>query len=345
MGTNANPFAAPFRVAHAILQRIPDPRVRRAASFILAFAVSLAVGRAFEVVLSDEQVIAAEKAQKQWIETLASFAPLSLVKGYAADFRAVMAGDLVYVAPEPPPTLTDEAQAEINAGAAAIAACNLARFAPEPSAACADVFASGLSSSDCLVHPENPGCAALNACAEERDTLFKTPPECVGVGDGALYNYLGVSRLNGDLASPLTVAPTESASVSVPIYFAPIAATFRSVTRIIGENKVAPFIAIGQVAIGALAFLVITHIGSNGARLGFDDALGNLLFAPACIVFLASLSALIIQWLMIGALGAFSWATSLAAACCGTSSVGAALWYCLKKLGEKGVEGALTSGR
>jgi hypothetical protein len=348
MGRRFNPIAAPFRTAHRVLQQIPNPRLRAALSFALAFAVSLGVGRAFEVVLSDEQVKAAEKTQKEWIDSLKSFAPLSLIKGYADDVSKVMAGELVYVPPPPPPApLTAEELAEINDSAARAAACNLARAraAPPPmSNACLSIRMSGLSHADCLANPDKPGCAALNACVEEEESLFSGPPECVGVGNSLLGGSLSASMTASLPPIAPTPLPGEYRGKSIPIYLAPLFALFRAATRIIGENGVAPFVAFGQIVIGTLVFFVISNIGSKGAHLGFDNWIANLLLAPACIVGLASVSALVIQWLMIGALGAFSWATSLAAACCGTSSIGAGVWYCLKKLGEKGVESAITGG-
>jgi len=354
MGSRFSPIAAPFRAAHRVLQQIPNPRLRAVASFALAFAVSLGVGRAFETVLSDEQVKAAEKTQREWIDSLKSFAPLSLIRGYADDLSKVMAGELVYVPPPPPPApLSDAALAEINADAAAIAACDLAQMkARAPSPQCAAALSSGLSYSDCLIFTEKPGCAELNACVEERNGMFDAPPECAGVEARGLYSWTGhmlqleAAKAAEGEGAPLTAPrfPGETDGKSIPVYLAPLFALFRAATRIIGENGVAPFVAFGQIVFGTLAFLVISHWGSKGAHVGFDNWLANLLLAPACVVGLASLSALVIQWLMIGALGAFSWATSLAAACCGTSSIGAGVWYCLKKLGEKGVESALTGG-
>lgn len=352
MGSRFNPLSAPYRFLRGSLQRIPDPRQRAIAGFALLFAISLGVGRTFEIVLSDENVKAAVKIQENWIASLKSFAPLSLVRGYANDIAAVMRGEMIYAPPPPPPApLTADELAEIDAEAAKMSACSLAMMrSPCPAAT-----ASGLSRSHCLLNPGDPGCAELNTCPESAsDSLFRTPPECEGV-DASRRPYSWTEHMlqtagayaepNDEAAPRLSPLPGEYQAKRIPVYFAPVFAVARSLTRIIGENGVAPFIAFGQLALGVLSFCAITSAASGGARVGFDGFWPNLLLAPACIVAMASVSALLIQWLMIGALSAFSWATSLAAACCGTTSVGAACWYCLKKLGETGVQHALTGGR
>jgi hypothetical protein len=63
---------------------------------------------------------------------------------------------------------------------------------------------------------------------------------------------------------------------------------------------------------------------------------------PAAVIFAASLIALVLKALMVGALGALSWATELAAGAAGATGVVGFCWYCLQKLGEKGAEHALT---
>lgn len=344
MGSRENPFSAPYRRLRAALLRIENPRLRGAASFALLFALSLAVGRAFEVVLSDENVKAAEKVQAGWIATLKTFAPLALIKGYADDVSKVMAGELVYVPPPPPRApIGDEQLLAISDNAAQLAACNLARVeARTPSGKCTASLFAGLSRADCLAHPEKPGCAEVNACAEEVDSMFDEPPECVGLDTSPFSGQLSAQPGERGFSPP--PFPGEPDDKGVPIHFAPFFAIFRSITRLIGENGVAPFVAVGQIVLGTLAFLAITHVATKGAHVGFDNWIANLVLAPLCIVGLASLSAFAIQWLMIGALAAFSWATGLAAACCGTTSIGAGVWYCLKKLGEAGVQHALTAG-
>ncbi|MFZ5616186.1 MAG: hypothetical protein ACOZAA_02530 [Pseudomonadota bacterium] len=352
MGSRFNPLSAPYHYLRGRLQRISDPRLRAVASFALLFAISLAIGRTFEIVLSDENVKAAEKVQAGWVASLQSFAPLALIRGYADDVGAVMRGDMIYEPPPPPPPpLTAEQIAEIDAVSARLSACNLALMRPR----CPIATPGGLPRSHCLVNPEDPGCAELNACSDfASESLFNTPPECEGVDDARrpfswtermLQTSAANAALNEKGAPTLTPFPGEYQGKRIPVHLAPLFAVARSITRIIGENGVAPFIAFGQLALGVLSFCAITSAVSNGARIGFDGFWPNLLLAPACIVALASVSALLMQWLMIGALSAFSWATSLAAACCGTTSLGAACWYCLKKLGETGVQHALTGGR
>lgn len=341
MDRGRNPFSAPYRLIRGAIDRIPNPALRSVAAFTLMFAASLGIGRAFEVVLSDEQVKAADKTQKEWIASLKSFTPLSLVEGYADDVSKVMAGELVYVPPPPSPT-----PAELFEDAAAHGACLRAMVRRHASSSqCIEALSSGLSHADCLVYPEKPGCAELNACAKEQDTMFDEPAECVGVETMSVNSLGGLTTLGAPApAAPIETLPLlgELAKNGVPVYFAPLAALFRSATRLINENDVSPFVAIGQIILGGLAFCAIMSADSKGERIGFEGFLGNLMIAPICIVALASVSALAAQWLMIGAVSAFSWATSLAAACCGTTSFGAACWYCIKKLGETGVEHALT---
>jgi hypothetical protein len=328
MGTNANPLSAPYRALRALAARIPNPGARAAASFALAFAVSLGVGRAFEIALSDKQVIAAVDVQKQWMASLRAFTPLALAAGYVGDISAVRRGELQY---RPPPKLIPFDPASAVARTDCLADLIEAQAAERACYAAAP----GLSGAACLVSPDTPGCAALNRCLDAHPgALLSSPAACASPLDPL-----------ADIGPrPRDAAPVETGA-GVPIQFAPFVALFRSASRIIGENGVSPIVAVGQIGLGALAFCVATFIASNGARIGFDNLWANLLFAPACVIALASLSALVIQWLMIAALAAFSWATALAAACCGASSVGAACWYCVKKLGEKGAEHVLTSPR
>jgi hypothetical protein len=100
--------------------------------------------------------------------------------------------------------------------------------------------------------------------------------------------------------------------------------------------------ALIQLALGALAVAVFNLRRTKGEGVFFDNLATNIVLGPVAIVACASIIGLVLQGVMLGALYALSWITGLAAAAAGATGVVGFCWYCVTKLGEKGVEHVAT---
>lgn len=324
----------PFRRIRAALHKIRDRRLRGLVSFALMFAVSLLVGRLVETIVDEKNLLAAETAQIKWIRAVEAFTPFSLARGYIDDMSPALSGHIIYHRPK-----EEEAAGVLPAdriSAAKIAECNMARLGASSFGDCASLRPAGVSASGCLVSPETEGCAAYQECMDKAGRHFgETPAGCEGVSDAPLSAILG---LQGDAGAGGPIFPTEEKPI-MPSIFGPFVALIRTASRLIAEGGV---VALMQLGLGALCFVVFVR-DKNGA-VGFGEFPSNLIGGPIFIIGFASLSAFALKWLMIGALSGFHWATSLAAAAAGASGLAGFCWYCFAKLGEKGLEGALTGG-
>lgn len=121
--------------------------------------------------------------------------------------------------------------------------------------------------------------------------------------------------------------------------WSPVAALFSTAARVYETGGLA---ALLQLALGALAVAVYNHRNSRGRTVFFDELITNLLLGPVAIILAASVIGFALWALMLGAFYALSWVTQVAAALAGSCSVGGFCWYCVRKLGEKQVETALT---
>lgn len=338
----------PFHRIHHLLHRIKDKRLRRLANFALLFCVSLAAGHVVELVTKGEHLETAKRAQEAWIHDVEAMTPLTLAKGYLDDIGPAMHGAIAYVRPQKiaAPALDITAQ---RIAAAKIMACNLARARSGSSFSdCALRRPVGVSASACAASPETAGCAAYNSCLSDAMAHFgDVPAECAGLpANGGLgFSFTPPSAASGDtrdfINNALKTAQNETLPHSravVPVYFAPIAALIRTVTRLFAEGGVA---TLAQLAAGALAFAAFVRDSKTGV-IGFGGFLPNLMGAPPAVIAIASLLALGLKWLMLGALFSLHGVTSLAAAAAGAAGLGGFCWLCFSKLAEKGVEAAMT---
>jgi hypothetical protein len=98
-----------------------------------------------------------------------------------------------------------------------------------------------------------------------------------------------------------------------------------------------------QLALGIVAVATFNMVRSNGKRIFFDDNFpSNALLCPLAVIAAASLLAFAFQGVMLASLCALSWITGLAGAAAGATGVVGVCWYCMRKLGEKATEYALT---
>jgi hypothetical protein len=119
----------------------------------------------------------------------------------------------------------------------------------------------------------------------------------------------------------------------------PLMALFYTAGRFFDSGGIT---AIIQLALGALALAVMNFVRRNGQSIFFDDFLLNLFALPALVILFASLIGMVLWGVMMGALTALSWVTSLAAAAAGATGIVGFCWLCLTKLGEKGAEHVMT---
>ncbi len=122
----------------------------------------------------------------------------------------------------------------------------------------------------------------------------------------------------------------------------PLAAIVYGVTRIVDGGLWTILLAVCQLGVGFIAFLVITSTLSKSGKAGFDDGSANYILLPICVVVLGSLVALILQGVMLSTLYLFSWITGLAAAAAGATGLAGGAWWSVQKLTEKGIEDVVT---
>ncbi|HEX4998149.1 MAG TPA: hypothetical protein VFY29_07990 [Terriglobia bacterium] len=118
---------------------------------------------------------------------------------------------------------------------------------------------------------------------------------------------------------------------------APVAALVMTAIRLYESNGPLVFF---QIAMGALALAVVNYRWSGSIL--FDQPYTNMLVLPIGTVVAASLLGLALWGFMIGSLTFLSRITGLAATAAGMTGVGGFCWYCIAKLGERGVEHMMT---
>ncbi|MBY0423426.1 MAG: hypothetical protein K2Q06_14055 [Parvularculaceae bacterium] len=328
----------PFKAVRRLLRRIPDPRLRMSAIFAVFFAINLVAGRVVETIFDKESLEGAYRAQSTWIAKLKTFTPLELGKGYLDDFGPAMRGDILY---KPPAAAAGPSAAAVTAALQEDADrrldCMRARV-KSLDHGCMRLLPAGETASTCTVAPSTAGCETYLACArEERREFFMTPPECAGLELSPLLTPALGSGV------PVADAPSSSAAtekgVVVPGMLAPIAAFVRTMTRLFsgGAAAIVPFMQLGLGVLGAFVVMRDRKPGRNDG-----DGFAMFLMSPVVVILIASLGALALKWLMIGALAAFAGVTQFAATAAGATGFVGACWYCFAKLAEKGVEGAMT---
>lgn len=288
-----------------LMHNLRSGGLRRLGKACIVFVLSLAVGRVCEALLSAKALSAALDAQSRGIATVRSLTPLSLTTGYLSDLSPASRGDVIYHAP---PSVVNAAITRGNRDdAERRSACRVALgFAPPGSIP--------------------PACAAL------------------GVTDPALFilQERQAPRPLDLTATAVAAARGAGTRVNVPVYLVPLAAIVRTATRVTSDGLLPAAIALLQLAAGLLFVLVVTQSLSSTHTPGLNSAIGNVVFLPIASVAVGSVLAWALQALMLGALQAFQWLTALAAAAAGASGMAGFCWYCVTKLGEQGLEGALT---
>jgi hypothetical protein len=128
--------------------------------------------------------------------------------------------------------------------------------------------------------------------------------------------------------------------------FSPLVGLWVVVSRLLDQGA---FFTLLQIGLGALTISALNWSSSNGKRIFFGElhqdgrSLQNILLWPLAVIAAASVIAFVMQMLMLGALYLFSWLTGLAALAAGATGVGGFCWYCVTKLGEKGVEHVIST--
>lgn len=316
-----------------LLDGIPHRGLRRVVTLALMLLFSLLLGFVLEQTMNKDALAGMKKAQDQWISDVSQLTPMGLVDGYLGDLGAAASGQWLYEPPPKPkttgPKIVVPTPAELACQAARVRrgsmpSCN-ARF-PGSKAACV----AGLSS--------DPTCAAYTECLANELSMLTDPLECYGVSRSPLLTLPSATE------NPLIAQANAPAAPSAQLHpiLIPLAAIVHGVTRILDGGLWTILLAVFQLGVGFIAFLVITRALSTSGKAGFDDGWSNYILLPICVIVLGSLVALIMQGLMLGALYLFSWITGLAAAAAGATGIAGGAWWSVQKLTEKGIEDVVT---
>lgn len=321
-----------------LLDSIPHRGLRRVLTLALMLAFSLLLGFVLEQTMNKDALAGMKKAQDQWIADVGQLTPMGLVDGYLGDIGAAASGKWFY---EPPPTpkAKTEPGSLATSNDPAAARCADARVLRALTPSCASRFA-GLSASACTAGlSDDPSCAAYVACMANEVSMLSDPIECIGVARPSYQFTIPLDTENPLLAQ--ANAPASPAAQIHPVLI-PLAAIVHGVTRIIDGGLWTILLAVFQLGVGFIAFLVITSALSKSGKAGFDDGWSNYILLPICVIVLGSLVALVLQGFMLGALYLFSWITGLAAAAAGATGIAGGAWWSVQKLTEKGIEDVVT---
>ncbi len=116
---------------------------------------------------------------------------------------------------------------------------------------------------------------------------------------------------------------------------APFLAFWYTAGRIIDSGGI---VAIVQLALGALAVVVMNFLNSGGKTIFFQETQANIIGLPLCIILFASLLGGALWLVLMAALYLLGWITSLAVWAAGATGIVGFCWLCITKLSEKGVE-------
>ncbi len=120
---------------------------------------------------------------------------------------------------------------------------------------------------------------------------------------------------------------------------APMKALFATVASLVTAGGV---VGLMQIAMGVTAVWLTLDVLAKRKIFEVTNGIVFMFLWPPSVILAASLIAVVLKALMLGALAALSWITGLAAGAAGATGVAGFCWYCLQKLGEKGAEHALT---
>jgi hypothetical protein len=187
--------------------------------------------------------------------------------------------------------------------------------------------------------------ATLGAAARAQTgwmlSLSEASPWGVAKAYGAAYNDIvvqGMRRSYIDAGGEIQY--TEPKGGLLGAFWAPLKAFFQTVIAFATTGGV---VGLLQIAMGAMALALLNLRLSKGKRMTFGaPPIVNIMVLPVATIAAASLLAVALKLVMLGALVALSWVTQFAAGAAGATGVAGFCWYCAQKLGEKGAEHALT---
>lgn len=321
-----------------LLEKIPHRGLRRVVALAGMLAFSLVLGFVLEKTLNAEALSGAKKAQDEWIATVSSLTPMGLVDGYWGDVGAAATGKWLY---EPPPkkeSKNSSAPTPVTPSAAEIA-CTNARAKRLTRLSCSAQFPGAeLACRDPL--NTDPACTAYLTRRADETSLLADPIECYGLTPSMRDRILAQLPIETPLLAQADAPSSPSAQLH-PILI-PLAAIVHGVTRIIDGGLGTILLAVFQLGVGFVLFLVLTPFLNKSREPGFGDGWMNYILGPISVILLGSLVALVFQGIMLGALYLFSWITGLAAAAAGATGIVGGAWWSAQKLTEKGIEDAVT---
>jgi hypothetical protein len=172
---------------------------------------------------------------------------------------------------------------------------------------------------------------AKDSQAQWMSAVAKTSPVSVAT----LYGDELQSAISGDAAKGWSgFGAPEGRGLQSPFY-----ALVFTAARLWDASGVA---ALVQLALGALAFAVLSFWRTKGETIFMGDFWLSLIVWPIAVVALASVIGVVLWGIMLGALSALSWVTGLAATAAGATGAVGFCWLCITELTKKGAEHVIT---
>lgn len=337
-----------------------QPFLRKVLFFLLAFAVSLALGRAFEYITSEKMQAAGLEWQQEWFNSVSTMAPLSLASNYFQDVLQLgSSGIAPHIAEPEKQTEKAEDKSDETEPKGAVQC----RLLPAPErlkqSPAVDPVLENLAQTkenECLLLSlTRKGCLQYqgtdyySTCTAEQDRINEQfERECAGWEAGINRQFEQMSELrrmefeqrqaNQNLPKKSPPSLGERAS-------APLRAIYYTWLRLTAAGGISYFWAVLQLGAGLLGFLALYGLlfGDRQQRRYLPEGfLGWTIGLPFGTIIVASISAMILKYLMLSGLYLFCEVTHLAALCCGATGILGLCWYWGTKLAEFSAGSVLT---
>lgn len=318
-------------------------RARRVVLFLLTFAVSLAVGRAFEIVSSREALLTASQWQQRWYQTVVAMAPLALARAYVADVLHLAGGGdfddrsrrIAATLPKAPPLMDADTGHGCAASTAGDAPPMSTPATSEPAPVARDETCRRLlMGMNCDLFADDVG-----TCLENRDRQAAAfEDQCAGWTDPFLREG----------PAPTYEPPASDSDRGVGhVIAAPLAGLLLAWQRLTFEGGWSYVWAILQLGAGFLAWLFVhaaLFAEPTQRSLWPEGVWAWVLGVPIGTVLGASVLAFAMKYLMLGGLAAFGWLTCFAAAACVATGLAGLCWYLVVRLAEHAASNAASIG-
>ncbi len=333
---------------------------RKAFYFLLAFVISLGIGRAFQYLTAPTTLQAAYDLQQGWFNSASTMAPLSLASNYFDDVLVFASkGTLAGVAvPNIQPAAKEiSRQKSMPAGQKQ---CRLIPFSrnQESQTISDPVPVNGAKES-------NSACRALSllkkAClpgivsdpydecvAEQEQIRARFEQECAGwtaENELRIQDLLGAQQMEAARREAEQQQPRYTPGGVGRVLGAPIFALFHTWTRLTVSGGISYFWAVLQLGTGLIGFLALYGpvFGDRRRQIYMPEGVwGWVVGVPIGTIAVASVTAMILKYVMLFGLYLFCQVTSLAALCCASMGTLGICWWWFSEIAKFSAGAALT---